>query len=50
MVIRKGFEQSLKRLHDEFLSSRRKQSFEAQKAIVLSTDLAHNLLADFLPG
>ena len=30
-----------------FLSSRRKQSFEAQKAIVLLTDLAHNLLADF---
>jgi hypothetical protein len=30
-----------------FLSSRRKQSFEAQKALVLLTDLAHNLLADF---
>ena len=30
-----------------FLSSRRKQSFAAQKAIVLVTDLAHNLLADF---
>ena len=30
-----------------FLSSRRKQSFAAQKALVLSTDLAHNLLADF---
>lgn len=30
-----------------FLSSRRKQSFEAQRAIVLLTDLAHNLLADF---
>ncbi len=30
-----------------FLSSRRKQSFEAQKAMVLLTDLAHNLLADF---
>jgi hypothetical protein len=30
-----------------YLSSRRKQSFEAQKAIVLLTDLAHNLLADF---
>lgn len=36
------------------LSSRRKQSFQAQKAIILMTDLAHNLLADFryraLPG
>ena len=30
-----------------FLSSRRKQSFAAQKALVLLTDLAHNLLADF---
>jgi hypothetical protein len=29
------------------LSSRRKQSFEAQQAIILSTDLVHNLLADF---
>jgi hypothetical protein len=29
------------------LSSRRKQSFSAQKALVLLTDLAHNLLADF---
>ena len=29
------------------LSSRRKQSFQAQKAIILMTDLAHNLLADF---
>lgn len=29
------------------LSSRRKQKFEAQKAIILITDLAHNLLADF---
>jgi hypothetical protein len=30
-----------------YLSSRRKQSFEAQQAIILMTDLAHNLLADF---
>lgn len=30
-----------------FLSARRKQSFEAQKALILLTDLAHNLLADF---
>jgi len=30
-----------------FLSARRKQSFTAQKALVLLTDLAHNLLADF---
>jgi len=30
-----------------FLSSRRKQSFAAQKGLVLLTDLAHNLLADF---
>ena len=30
-----------------YLSSRRKQSFAAQKALVLLTDLAHNLLADF---
>lgn len=30
-----------------FLSSRRKQCFAAQKALVLLTDLAHNLLADF---
>ena len=30
-----------------FLSSRRKQSFVAQKGLVLLTDLAHNLLADF---
>ena len=29
------------------LSARRKQSFEAQKALILLTDLAHNLLADF---
>lgn len=29
------------------LSARRKQSFQAQKAIILLTDLAHNLLADF---
>jgi hypothetical protein len=29
------------------LSSRRKQSFQAQRAIILMTDLAHNLLADF---
>lgn len=29
------------------LSSRRKQSFHAQKAVILMTDLAHNLLADF---
>ena len=29
------------------LSSRRKQTFEAQKALILMTDLAHNLLADF---
>lgn len=29
------------------LSSRRKRSFQAQKAIILLTDLAHNLLADF---
>lgn len=29
------------------LSSRRKQSFQAQRAIILLTDLAHNLLADF---
>jgi hypothetical protein len=29
------------------LSARRKQSFQAQKAIVLLTDLTHNLLADF---
>jgi hypothetical protein len=30
-----------------YLSSRRKRSFQAQKAIVLLTDLTHNLLADF---
>lgn len=30
-----------------FLSSRRKQSFAAQKGLVLLTDLTHNLLADF---
>lgn len=30
-----------------FLSSRCKQSFAAQKGLVLLTDLAHNLLADF---
>ena len=30
-----------------FLSSRRKQSFAAQLVIILLTDLAHNLLADF---
>ena len=30
-----------------FLSARRKQSFAAQKGLVLLTDLAHNLLADF---
>jgi hypothetical protein len=29
------------------LSSRRKQKFQAQRAIVLLTDLTHNLLADF---
>jgi len=29
------------------LSARRKQSFQAQKAIILLTDLAHNLLTDF---
>lgn len=29
------------------LSSRRKQGFGAQKALILLTDLAHNLLADF---
>jgi hypothetical protein len=29
------------------LSSRRKRSSQAQKAIVLLTDLTHNLLADF---
>lgn len=29
------------------LSSRRKQSFQAQRAIILLTDLTHNLLADF---
>lgn len=29
------------------LSSRRKQRFEAQMAIILVTDLAHNLLCDF---
>jgi hypothetical protein len=29
------------------LSARRKQRFQAQKAIILLTDLAHNLLADF---
>jgi hypothetical protein len=29
------------------LSSRRKQSFQAQRAIILMIDLAHNLLADF---
>lgn len=29
------------------LSARRKQSFQAQRAIILLTDLAHNLLADF---
>jgi len=30
-----------------FLSSRRKQSFTAQRALILLTDLTHNLLADF---
>ncbi len=30
-----------------FLEARRKQSFPAQKALILLTDLAHNLLADF---
>jgi len=30
------------------LSARRKQRFAAQKALILLTDLAHNLLADFL--
>jgi len=30
-----------------FLQARRKQSFAAQKALILLTDLAHNLLADF---
>lgn len=29
------------------LSARRKRSFTAQKALILLTDLAHNLLADF---
>ena len=29
------------------LSSRRKRSFQAQKAMILLTDLTHNLLADF---
>lgn len=29
------------------LSSRRKQSFEAQRSLILMTDLTHNLLADF---
>jgi hypothetical protein len=29
------------------LSARRKQRFEAQQAMILSTDLVHNLLADF---
>ena len=29
------------------LSARRKQSFQSQKAIILLTDLTHNLLADF---
>ena len=29
------------------LSARRKQKFQAQKAIVLLSDLAHDLLADF---
>ncbi len=29
------------------LSARRTRSFEAQKAIILLTDLAHNLLSDF---
>jgi len=29
------------------LSARRTRSFEAQKALVLLTDLAHNLLSDF---
>ncbi len=29
------------------LSSRRKQSFQAQRTIILLTDLIHNLLADF---
>lgn len=29
------------------LSSRRKQKFQAQQAIILMTDLAHNLMADF---
>lgn len=30
-----------------FLEARRKRSFVAQKALILLTDLAHNLLADF---
>jgi hypothetical protein len=30
-----------------YLSARRKRSFVAQKALILLTDLAHNLLADF---
>lgn len=30
-----------------FLEARRKQRFAAQKALILLTDLAHNLLADF---
>ena len=30
-----------------YLSARRKHSFSAQKALILLTDLAHNLLADF---
>lgn len=30
-----------------FLAARRKQSFAAQKALILLTDLAHNLLAHF---
>ena len=29
------------------LEARRKRSFPAQKALILLTDLAHNLLADF---
>lgn len=29
------------------LSARRKQGFEAQKALILLTDLVHNLLSDF---
>lgn len=29
------------------LSARRKQSFQSQRAIILLTDLTHNLLADF---